>query len=250
MTDLQNDPAIARLIDYAKSKTTISYDELQDFLPEAVVNSDKIEEVLSLLAKHNVVLEESVEEDTDRDGDTDRHDGEGELEESDDDSDDDEEEEDSESDATADVPAATVIDRHKRVIVGDKDAAVDDPIRLYLREIGKENLLTAEQEVELSKKMEEGELIIKDVIRGSGMVIPEFSDLAERTFRKEDPRELGLSKKEISEYLAERRRLNQFYRESLKELLPDLRSYMEQKLRRGQVSCAEAHATPEETQRG
>ena len=58
------------------------------------------------------------------------------------------------------------------MIVGDKDAAVDDPIRLYLREIGKENLLTAEQEVELSKKMEEGEYIIKDVIRGSGMVIP------------------------------------------------------------------------------
>jgi RNA polymerase primary sigma factor len=231
MTDLQNDPAIARLIDYAKSKTTISYDELQDFLPEAVVNSDKIEEVLSLLAKHNVVLEESAEEDTDRDGDAGRPDREGELDESDDDNDDEEEETDSESDTAADVPAAAVIDRHKRVIVGDKDAAVDDPIRLYLREIGKENLLTAEQEVELSKKMEEGELIIKDVIRGSGMVIPEFSDLAERTFRKEDPRELGLSKKEISEYLAERRRLNQFYRESLKELLPDLRSYMEQKLR-------------------
>ncbi len=226
MTDLQNDPAIARLIDYAKSKTTISYDELQDFLPEAIVNSNQIEDVLSLLAKHNVVLEEASDDDTE---DSDRRNEDGEIEDSDDS--DDSEGEDSAPGQLPEAVAALTTDRTKRVIVGDKEAAVDDPIRLYLREIGKENLLTAEQEVELSKQMEEGEYIIKDVIRGSGMVIPEFSDLAERTFRKEDPRELGLSKKEISEYLAERRRLNQFYRESLKELLPELRSYMDQKLR-------------------
>lgn len=226
MTDLQNDPAIARLIDYAKSKTTISYDELQDFLPEAIVNSNQIEDVLSLLAKHNVVLEEASDDDTE---DSDRRNEDGEIEDSDDS--DDSEGEDSAPGQVPEAVAALAADRTKRVIVGDKEVAVDDPIRLYLREIGKENLLTAEQEVELSKQMEEGEYIIKDVIRGSGMVIPEFSDLAERTFRKEDPRELGLSKKEISEYLAERRRLNQFYRESLKELLPDLRSYMDQKLR-------------------
>ncbi|MEX2444532.1 MAG: RNA polymerase sigma factor RpoD [Alkalispirochaeta sp.] len=226
MTDLQNDPAIARLIDYAKSKTTISYDELQDFLPEAIVNSNQIEDVLSLLAKHNVVLEEASDDDSE---DSDGRNEDGEIEDSDENDD-----SDSEEASPGQMPeavAGVVSDRTKRVIVGDKEAAVDDPIRLYLREIGKENLLTAAQEVELSKKMEEGEYIIKDVIRGSGMVIPEFSDLAERTFRKEDPRELGLSKKEISEYLAERRRLNQFYRESLKELLPDLRSYMDQKLR-------------------
>ncbi|MCG8478290.1 MAG: RNA polymerase sigma factor RpoD [Spirochaetales bacterium] len=225
MTELQNDPAIARLIDYAKSKTTISYDEVHDFLPEAIVNSDKIEEVLSLLARHNVILEEASEEaQEERDEDDD-----GELEERDESDASGEEEPDSET--PAHTTAAAAVDRTKRVIVGDKDAAVDDPIRLYLREIGKENLLTAEQEVELSKKMEEGEQIIKDVIRGSGMVIPEFFDLAERTFRKEDPRELGLSKKEISEYLAERRRLNQFYRESLRELLPELRAYMDLKQR-------------------
>jgi RNA polymerase primary sigma factor len=224
MTELQNDPAIARLIDYAKSKTTISYDEVHDFLPDSIVNSDKIEEVLSLLAQHNVVIEESTEDDSDeKDDDT------NELEESDEESDEASDERSDDS-SEEDAPRPTV-DRTKRMIVGDKDAAVDDPIRLYLREIGKENLLTAEQEVELSKKMEEGEQIIKDVIRGSGMVIPEFFDLAERTFRKEDPRELGLSKKEISEYLAERRRLNQFYRESPKELLPELRAYMELKLR-------------------
>lgn len=225
MTELQNDPAIVRLLDYAKTKTSISYDEVHDFLPDWIVNSEKIEEVLSLLSQHNVVLEESTEDEG-----NDREDSEDSAttEES---SEEEEESEDEERRNFSGNVRSSGIDRTKRIVVGDKDAAVDDPIRLYLREIGKERLLTAEQEVELSKSMEEGELIIKDMIRGSGMIIPEFGKLAERTFKKEDPRELGLSKKEISEYLAERRRLNHFYRESLRELLPDLKSYMEFKQR-------------------
>lgn len=219
MTELKNEPAVARLIDYAKSKTSISYDEVHDFLPDSIVNSsDKIEEVLALLAQHNVVLEESTEE---------------EAEESEEEESDLSDREESGSDSGEEEPESPEsmpveeIDRTRRMIVGDKDAAIDDPIRLYLREIGKENLLTAEQEVELSKSMEEGEAIIKTVIRCSGMIIPEFHELAERTFRKEDPRELGLSKKEISEYLAERRRLNHYYRDSLKDVLGDLRAYMD-----------------------
>jgi RNA polymerase primary sigma factor len=222
MTELQNEPAVMRLIDYAKGKTSISYDEVHDFLPDTIVNSDKIEEILALLAQHNVAIEESTEEEPEEEQGE-----ESELEEGDDPANSDEcesEEEDGPHPAVEEE-----LDRNRRMIVGDRDAAIDDPIRLYLREIGKENLLTAEQEVELSKQMEEGEQIIKDVIRGSGMIIPEFHSLAEQTFRKDDPRDLGLSKKEISEHLAERRRLNQFYREALKEVLTDLRAYIELK---------------------
>ena len=62
----------------------------------------------------------------------------------------------------------------KQLVYNEKDSNGDDPIRLYLREIGKEHLLTAEQEVILSKRMENGENIIKNVIKNSGMMIPEF----------------------------------------------------------------------------
>jgi RNA polymerase primary sigma factor len=195
MSELQNDPAVEKLLEYAKNKKAISFDEVAEYLPGIIVNPDKIEEIIRLLLKHNIKIEgEDVR-----------------LE-------DDEEE-----------IIEKAADKRKKLVYSDKETVIDDPIRLYLREIGKENLLTAEQEVELSKKMEEGENIIKSVIKHSGMLIPEFYYLAQRAFSKKDPREMNLSKKEISEYLAERRRLIQCYREPLREIIPDLKVYIETK---------------------
>ncbi|MFP4509013.1 MAG: RNA polymerase sigma factor RpoD [Spirochaetaceae bacterium] len=195
MDELQNDPAIEKLLEFARDKKTLTYEEVRDHLPDHIVNSDKIEDVIAILGKNNVRLEDEV------------------------------------VDVTAeDVERVVKQEKKKqRLVYGDKDSNIDDPIRLYLREIGRENLLTAEQEVELSKKMEDGENIIKEVIRGSGVLVNEFYGLAQRAFSKRDPRDMNLSKKEISEYLAERRRLYQFYRDAVRTNIQDLKAYMEEK---------------------
>ncbi|MBN2050053.1 MAG: RNA polymerase sigma factor RpoD [Spirochaetales bacterium] len=202
MIDLQADPAVMKLLEYAKTKKSISYDEVNDFLPDSIVNSEKIEKVISLLEKHNISLEDE------------------ELQT--------EEEADDSIDHEAEQ-AEEAAQRKKRIVYNEKESSVDDPIRLYLREIGRENLLTAEQEVELSKQMEDGENIIRKVITGSGMIIPEVASLIQKTFSRIDPKELELTKKEISELLAERRRLNQVYREQLKEIAPTVKQYMDAK---------------------
>ena len=106
---------------------------------------------------------------------------------------------------------------------------MDDPIKLYLREIGREHLLNAEKEIVLSKQMEEGENIVKNVIKRSGMIIPEFYNITQKAFSKKDMRELNLSKKEITEHMTEYRRLNQYYKDTLKSIQSDLRNYMENK---------------------
>lgn len=197
MGDPELDPAIAKLLEYAKSKKTISFDELSDFLPEEFLNSDKIDGVLALLETNNIQVEE----------------------------------EDIQVDEAVELkerePSAVSTQEKKRLVYNDKESAVDDPIRLYLREIGKENLLTAEQEVELSKQMEEGENIIKGIIKKSGMLIPEFYQISVKAKRESGSQQ----RKENSERIAERRRLNQFYRDVLRDTQTDLKSYMETKKR-------------------
>jgi len=189
--NIRNDPAIRRLLTFAKGKKSVSYDEVSDLLPDAIIHSDRIGEVIALLEKHHIKLEEEVVS--------------LELEE--------------------EKPGK---DR-KKLIYSDKDSAVDDPIRLYLREIGKENLLTAEQEVELSKRMEDGENIIKAVIKDSGVLVREFLRLGLRATSAKDPRDMNLTKKEASEVLAERRRLGAFYKEPFQDHLPGVKKYMELK---------------------
>src|SRR5512146_2693789 len=138
MSDLQNDPAVIKLLEYAKAKSSITYDEVSDFLPDTIMGTEKMGEVISLLEKNNIRMED-------------------------------------EADAIAAADARPKPEKaQKRLIYNEKDSAIDDPIRLYLREIGKENLLTAEQEVTLSKRMEEGGQIIKDVVRTSPLIISEF----------------------------------------------------------------------------
>ncbi|HKL85040.1 MAG TPA: RNA polymerase sigma factor RpoD [Treponemataceae bacterium] len=193
MTDLELDPAVIKLLDYAKEKKILSWDEVNDLLPESIINSEKMDKVLVLLEKNKIQL---LEEDTT----------------SDDDSQDDNKKPEKNS--------------KKRLVFSDKESSIDDPIRLYLREIGKENLLTAEQEVELSKGMENGENIIKDVVKHSGMIIPEFYAIAQKAFSKIDPKESGKPRKELNEEMAEKRRLKQLYGETIKTVLPDMKQYM------------------------
>ena len=207
MTELQTEPAVIKLLEYGKKKKTLSYDEVNDFLPEEIVNSEKIEEVFAILEKHKIVLKEEgldlgMEEDDD-------------------------EEPEAEPELIEEEPEKPK--KKKKIVTNQKDASIDDPIRLYLREIGKENLLTAEEEVILSKQMEDGENIIKKVIKSSGLLLPEVFNIMQKTFSKVDPRDLDLSKKEVSEFLSERRRLNQFYRETLRDVAPNLRQYIESK---------------------
>lgn len=196
--DQELDPVVVKLLEYAKDKQIISWDEINEILGQDFVNSPKMENVLQLLTQNNIQVmeEDNLDEDEDDDESLDED---GEDEESDDEA---------------------------HIVNGDKDSSVDDPIRLYLREIGKEKLLTAEEEVKYSKEMEDGENIIKGVIKDSGMMIPEFFVVAQKAFTRIDPHEPGKARKEINEEMAEKRRLKSCYSEWIKPILPEMKQYM------------------------
>jgi RNA polymerase primary sigma factor len=120
--------------------------------------------------------------------------------------------------------------RRSSILGTDKgDSSVDDPIRLYLREIGRENLLNAEQEVELSKRMEEGAEIIKEVLLKSGILISSFNDIFETVNTRFDEEELEFSPKELKEKMNDQKRYVQFYRDTLKDIQSPLKSYIDLK---------------------
>ncbi|MBP5451674.1 MAG: RNA polymerase sigma factor RpoD [Treponema sp.] len=208
--DLHLDPQVKKLLDYAQSKQVVSWDEIAEILSPEFINSPEMEEVLQLLSKNNI----QVMEETDGDPILDDEDV--------------EDQEDDEDVLESEVSVEAKIDSNgnHRFVTSDKDSNIDDPIRLYLRDIGKENLLTAEQEVMLSKKMEDGQNIIKNVIKNSGMMIPEFYAISQKAFMKIDIHEQGRARKEINEEMAEKRRLKSCYSSILKPLKEDMKQYM------------------------
>lgn len=215
--DQEINPFIQKILDYSEGKTVITYDEITALAGQDFINSPDMEQALQFLAKENVEVIESglsldddeddedisVEDDEDVDGD----------------------------DGLDDEPMvddSELSDKDDKIhlVNGDKDSSIDDPIRLYLREIGKENLLTAEQEVILSKKMEDGNNIIKDVVLKSGIMIPEFFGIAVKAFTRIDQHEPGKARKEINEEMAEKRRLKSCYGEYIKPVLQEMKQYM------------------------
>lgn len=206
------DIEFGKLFVFIKDKKIITWDEINDVvgIEFASVQMDKI---ISMMEKNKVQIREIEPEFADDDEDE-------VLEETDD-------KEELENDAEAEIVEQTekeVLSK-KRLVSTEKESGSDDPIRLYLRDIGKESLLTAEQEVTLSKQMEDGENIIKGVIKNSGILIPEFYEIAHQAFRRIDLHEVGRPRKEINEQMAEKRRLKTSYSDCLKPILPELKQY-------------------------
>lgn len=221
----EENPSIKKILDFARQKNGITYDEIADLVGQDFVNSPEMEHVLQLLARENLEIRESGLDDLD-DADNDVDDV---SDEDADDIDDEDEVTDEallEDNENVDEDAEKITEEKGRLVNSDKESSVDDPIRLYLREIGKENLLTAEQEVILSKKMEEGKNIIKNVLLNSGIMIPEFFAVAQKAFTRIDIHEPGRPRKEINEEMAEKRRLKTCYSEFIKPVLPEMKQYM------------------------
>ncbi|MHB8763512.1 MAG: RNA polymerase sigma factor RpoD [Deferrisomatales bacterium] len=126
------------LIEEGKDRGFITYREINDALPEEVVDPEAIDELIMTLRDLDIEVVDDTNIDVDLRGrdDGDRADGEGgEGDES-------EEEEEEEEEDKADFEA--LFER------------TNDPVRMYLREMGSVSLLTREGEVEIAKRIEAG----------------------------------------------------------------------------------------------
>ena len=126
-----NDVAIKKLIARAKKRGVITYDELNEALPSGQMDSDQIEDITSQLSEMGINIVEAVEA-----------------------SDDDEEETEKEAEDEVDP----LDDSGPRPAAVKKEAVdrTDDPVRMYLREMGAVELLSREGEIAIAKRIEAG----------------------------------------------------------------------------------------------
>src|SRR6266446_6518232 len=63
----------------------------------------------------------------------------------------------------------------------------EDPVRLYLKEIGKVPLLTARQEVEIGRRIEVGQIALRRALAGIPMAVRTLLDVGDRLRHEEIP---------------------------------------------------------------
>ncbi|HEY8603249.1 RNA polymerase sigma factor RpoD [Tsuneonella suprasediminis] len=135
-----NEASIKKLITRAKRRGYVTVDELNEALPQDQLSSEQIEDVMSAISEMGVNIVEK-DEDAEEDGDSDE--GVDALDSSDD------------SDDSDDGGAAT---KAKPAAAKKKETVerTDDPVRMYLREMGAVELLSREGEIAIAKRIEAG----------------------------------------------------------------------------------------------
>jgi len=147
---------VKKLIDLGKEKGYLTYDDVNDMLPAEVVSPDQIDDVMSIFGEMEIEVVDANQRVTLGGA------GEDLVVE------DDEEEKEVENDADGDVVGKT-----------------GDPVRMYLREMGTVSLLSREGEVEIAKKIEEGENRVLDEVLSSPLALTYILDLGEKLAQHE-----------------------------------------------------------------
>ena len=121
--------AVKRMIADARERGYITYDQLNSVLPPDQVSSDQIEDVMSMLSEMGIqVTEEEESEEVEDDG------------------------------ASASTAVATTGGRDVALASSETEKLdrTDDPVRMYLREMGSVELLSREGEIAIAKRIEAG----------------------------------------------------------------------------------------------
>ncbi len=124
-----NDASIKKLIARAKRRGIITYDELNEALPQDQMSSEQIEDIMAAISEMGVNIVESDEDAVDPE--------EREPEEAD--------------EAEVGMDDRPVVEKRKETI-----ERTDDPVRMYLREMGAVELLSREGEIAIAKRIEAG----------------------------------------------------------------------------------------------
>ncbi len=137
---------IEQLIALGKEKGFLTYDDINRLLPPHVTSSDEIDDVMVTLNSRAIDIvdsEDSTSKDADSEGDS---------------------EKDSDAEEGAEPEADSKKEEPEAAASPVRLEQMDDPVRMYLRQMGQIQLLTREQELELAKRIEADELEFRKAV--------------------------------------------------------------------------------------
>ncbi len=123
---------VQHLISVGKEKGYLTYDELNNALPEDFVSSDEMDSIMMMFGEMDIDIVDQIEE------------------------------ENYQKLAAAEEEAEE--EEKEERDLGISIARLDDPVRLYLKEMGDVSLLSREGEIEIAKRIEEGKREIESII--------------------------------------------------------------------------------------
>ena len=131
-----NDATVKKFIKAAKARGFVTYDELNKVLPSDQNSSEQIEDIMSQLSEMGINVVDSEDD----------------VEESEREQENNEESEDGEEGGAPARSKSTALATTK----SDRYDRTDDPVRMYLREMGSVELLSREGEIAIAKRIEAG----------------------------------------------------------------------------------------------
>jgi RNA polymerase primary sigma factor len=131
-----SDAAVKKMIKQAKKRGYVTYEQLNSVMPSEEVTSEQIEDVLAMMSEMGINVVETEEAETEEEAEP--------REEP--------EEEETESGELVEVTTKTPAKSEAK----EPSERTDDPVRMYLREMGSVELLSREGEIAIAKRIEAG----------------------------------------------------------------------------------------------
>ena len=155
---------LEQLIALGKEKGFLTYDDINRLLPGHVTSSEEIEDVLVTLSAQQIEVSDADEpKDKDADGDEDK---------------DDDEAPEPEAETKKEEPETPGLSPARL-------EQMDDPVRMYLRQMGQIPLLTRDEELELAKRIEADELEFRKAVFESAYSKAFIMDFTEKLLKNE-----------------------------------------------------------------
>ncbi|HSF01676.1 MAG TPA: RNA polymerase sigma factor RpoD [Solirubrobacterales bacterium] len=161
MTEEPRLEELDRLISMGKQKGFLTYDEVNDALPSDIVSLDQLDDIMMMFGAMDIEVVDSAKA--------------GRLP----------------SEVERERPAPTVEDDDEPAepidLTPGPVGRTEDPVRLYLREMGRVALLTREGEIALAKRIEEGKNQVTNAILSTNLALERFRELREQLRRGDIP---------------------------------------------------------------